>query len=188
MRQTEKIEAGESCGATVVRGAGLSEGVKMRGRFGVECIGSDGKLKWRDTIENLVCTKGKNDILDKYLDLSAASAKHLGLKGTGTPNVADEMTSHATWLEVGLANPPTYTGDRKVPAFSAAGSGSKATSSALSFAITGTGTVSGCFIVMGGSATKDTTTGVLYSAGNFTQGDKAVSNGDTLNVSYTATA
>jgi hypothetical protein len=186
--QIEKIEVGESCEASVTRRAGITEGVKIGGHFEVECVGADGKVKWRDTIENLVTTVGKNDILDKFLDLAAASAKHLGLKGVGTAVVGDTMASHGSWLEVGGANAPTYTGNRQVPAFNAAGSGSKTTSAALSFAMTSTGTVAGCFIVMSGLATKDNTTGVLYSAGDFTQGNKPVTNGDTLNVSYTATA
>lgn len=40
----------------------------------------------------------------------------------------------------------------------------------------------------GGSATQDNTTGILFSAGDFTAGSKTVTSGDTLSVSYTATA
>ena len=92
---------------------------------------------------------------------------------------------------LGLAwaiNAPTYTAPRKTPSFSAAAAGSKATSAAVSFAITGSGTVAGCFINLGGSSTIDNTTGTLFSAGDFTGGSKTVANLDTLNVTYTLTA
>jgi hypothetical protein len=112
----------------------------------------------------------------------------MGLKGTGTANVADTQASHASWLEVGLANAPAYTGNRPTPTFSAAAAGAKTTSSAVTFAITSSGTVAGCFINIGGSATKDNTTGTLFSAGDFTAGSKTVTSGDTLSVTYTATA
>jgi hypothetical protein len=56
----------------------------------------------------------------------------------------------------------------------------------LTFAITSTGTVAGCFINIGGSATKDNTTGTLFSAGDFSS-SKAVINGDSIAVTYTAT-
>jgi hypothetical protein len=54
--------------------------------------------------------------------------------------------------------------------------------------MTGSGTIAGCFINIGGSATKDDTTGTLFSAGDFTAGSKTVTSGDTLSVTYTATA
>jgi len=184
----EKVNPQDASGAVVIRGSGLSERVDMHGRFVVECFDGLGRLKWRETIENLVTTVGKNDLLDKYLGLAVATAIHMGLKGTGAAAVGDTMSSHAGWLEVGGANAPTYTGNRPVPAYAAASGGSKTTSAAVSFAITGSGTIAGCFIVMSGSATKDNTTGVLYSAGDFTGGSKIVSNGDTLNVTYTASA
>jgi hypothetical protein len=103
-------------------------------------------------------------------------------------NAADTMSSHAGWTEAGNANAPTYTAPRKTAAWSAASGGSKALSSALSFAITGTGTVKGAFMVYGSGAvsTIDNTSGTLYSAGVFSGGDKVVGNGDTLSVSYTA--
>jgi hypothetical protein len=54
--------------------------------------------------------------------------------------------------------------------------------------MSGSGTVAGCFINVGGSATKDNTTGTLFSAGDFTAGSKTVTSGDTLSVTYSATA
>jgi len=184
----EKASASMAAGATLVAGTVHQESGEAHGRYVVECFDKDGKLKWKDTIENIVTTVGKNNLLDQYLGGSAYTATvRMGLKGTGTAVAAATQASHASWLEQGGTNAPTYTGNRPTVAFSAASAGSKATSAAVSFAITGTGTVHGCFINMNGSATKDDTTGVLYSAGDFSGGSKAVSNGDTLNVTYTAT-
>jgi hypothetical protein len=126
--------------------------------------------------------------MDTVLGNVAAGAVVMGLKGTGTPVLADTQASHATWDEVGGTNAPTYTGNRQTPTFSAAAAGAKATSTPLVFSMTGSGTVAGCFINIGGSATKDDTTGTLFSAGDFTAGSKTVTSGDTLSVSYTATA
>ena len=89
---------------------------------------------------------------------------------------------------MGLANAPVYTGNRQAPTFSAASAGVKTTSAALTFAMTSSGTVAGCFINVGGSVTKDDTTGTLFSAGDFTAGSKGVTSGDTLSVTYSCTA
>lgn len=145
--------------------------------------------KFVDTFDNLVTTVGKNDALDKHLAGSAYTAAwYMGLiSSTSYSAVAagDTMASHAGWLEAGIANAPTYSqGARPTAAWSAAAAGSKALSAALTFSITSTGTVKGCFL--NSVATKDGTTGILYSAGLFTGGDKVLANGDSLSVSYSA--
>ena len=187
----ERAPARECTDASVVRGNGIGEQAEAHGRYEVECIGADGKLKWRDTIENVVATVGKNLALDTFLAGSAytVTGPYMGLiSSTSYTAVAagDTMASHSGWLEAGGANAPTYSGNRKTAAWSAAASGSKALSAALSFAITGTGTAKGAFLCYGSGAlnTKDNTAGTLWSAGTFSTGDKAVVNGDTLNVNY----
>jgi len=161
----------------------------LHGKYKVTCLDKDGNIKWEDEIDNLITTVGGNDVLDKYLGLSAPAGIFMGLiSGTSYTAVAlgDTMSSHAGWLEAGATNDPHYSqSTRPAPSFSAAASKSKSTSAAVVFSITSSGTVKGCFINT--VATKDGTTGTLLSAGLFSTGDKAVSNGDTLNVSYTAT-
>ncbi len=145
-------------------------------------------------IDNVVTTVGKNLALDTFLAGSAytVTGPYMGLISnvsyTTGPAAGDTMASHGGWTEAGGTNAPTYTAPRKTAVFSAASGGSKALSSNLSFAITsGTNVIiKGCFLVYGSgaSSTIDNTSGVLYSAGTFTGGDKTVSNGDTLTVSY----
>jgi formate/nitrite transporter FocA (FNT family) len=183
----DKVQMADVCEASVIRGASHKEATSISGYYTVECF-NNGQLKWKDDIHNLVTTVGKNFTMDTTLGNTAGGAVVMGLKGTGTAVVADTQASHASWLEVGLANAPTYTGNRPTPTFSAAAAGAKTTSSAVTFAITSSGTVAGCFINIGGSSTKDNTTGTLFSAGDFTAGSKTVTSGDTLSVTYTATA
>lgn len=189
----ERAQARECNDASITRGSGLDEGASARGRYEVECIGADGNLKWRDTIENVVATVGKNLALDTFLAGSAytVTGPYIGLISSTSYSAVvagDTMASHSGWLEAGGANAPTYTGNRGTVAWSAATAGAKAVSTALAFAISGTGTVKGAFMVYGStaSATKDDTGGTLWSAGTFASGDKAVINGDTLNVNYSS--
>jgi hypothetical protein len=189
----ERANARECNDATVVRGTGISEHAEAHGRYEIECRGPDGKIKWRDTIENVVATVGKNLALDTFLAGAAYTVvgPFMGLISStswSAVSAGDTMASHAGWLEAGNANTPTYTGTRKTAAWSAATAGAKALSASLSFAITGTGTVKGAFVVYGTGAvnTVDNTAGTLWSAGTFSSGDKAVVNGDTINVAYSA--
>ena len=140
-----------------------------------------------EVFSNLITTVGRNDLLDKYLKAAAyTQTVRMGLKGTGVAVIADTQVSHASWLEQGLANAPTYTGNRKDVVMGNAAAG-VSTSPTQAFAITSAGTVHGCFINNGGAVTKDDTTGILFSVGDFTGGSRAVVNLDTLNITYTLT-
>ena len=187
----ERASARECNDASVIRGNGQDERAEAHGRYEICCIDADGKVKWREVIDNVVQTVGKNLALDTFLAGSAytVTGPYMGLiSSTSYTAVAagDTMTSHSGWLEAGGANAPTYSGNRQTCVWSSASAGSKALSAALSFPITSSGTVKGAFIVFGAgaSATKDNTGGTLWSAGTFSTGDKAVVNGDTLNVTY----
>lgn len=149
------------------------------------------EVKWDQLAYNTVVTVGKNAMLDAALAGSAytVTGPFMGLIGAvGYSAIAagDTMASHAGWTEAGTANAPTYTGPRKTIAWSAASAGSKAPSSAPVFAITGTGTAKGVFMVYGSGAlsTIDNTAGTLFSAGLFSGGDQAVVNTNTLTVTY----
>ncbi len=163
------------------------------GVYVVTDYGPDGKVKWTDTFHNTVVTVGKNLALDTYLAGSSytVTGPFMGLISStsySAISAADTMASHSGWLEAGSANTPHYSGTRCTLSWSSASGGSKATASACSFSITAAGTAKGCFIDFGSGAvsTIDNTSGTLYSAGLFTGGDQVVGNGDTLNVSYTA--
>lgn len=187
----ERGRAAECTDATIIRGGGLSEQTNAQGRYEIECLDANGRLKWRETIGNVVATVGKNLALDTFLGGTAytVTGPYMGLISATSftaTSAGDTMTSHAGWLEAGGTNAPAYTGNRKTAVWSAASGGTKVLSAALSFPVTSNGTVKGCFIVFGSgaSATKDNTGGILWSAGAFSTGDKAVVNGDTLNVNY----
>jgi hypothetical protein len=186
--------------ASVTRGGSFPEVALLCGRYEVECVGADGTVKWRDSIDNLITTTGKNYMLDNFLAGSSFSqvGPFLGLissVGYGAGPVAgDTMASHAGWVEAGNgSNYPNWS----TPAsnargacssnWSAAAAGVKALSSAIAFTIaTNGGTVKGCFLVLGANAvaTNNSTAGTLFSAGTFTGGDKVVSIADTLNISW----
>ena len=199
----EQSNFGDTASASVTRGAPHEETLGIQGWYDVKCFDANGNLKWEDKAPNLVTAVGKQALFDYYFGATgtaggtAAGANYLGLcGGTATYTAADTMASH-TWTEVGLANAPTYTGNRQSISWTAASSTgttptnvTSKTGGAITFAMTSSGTVNGCFINGGASAsaTKDTTTGILYSAGNFTGGSKTVANGDSLAVTYTTTA
>jgi hypothetical protein len=183
---TDKLRTVDSMAAATKYNTTPADAMAINGYYHAVCYDANGNVKWEEPIHNLVTTAGQNATLNTILGAVSAGAVVMGLKGTGTAIAADTQASHASWLEVGLANAPTYSGNRPTPSFSAASAGSKATSSAVSFSMTGTGTVAGCFINIGGDSAIDNTTGTLFSAGDFSS-SKAVVSGDSIAVTYTLT-
>lgn len=181
--ELEQLNALDSAISGISKSAESTEALNATGTYHAECYDSEGKLKWSSDIENLVVTVGKNDLLDKYFAGSAYTAAwYMGLvSGASTPTYAatDTLASHAGWTE--LAAGTAYTGNRITVGWSAASAGSK-TSTTTAFPIIATNTVAGCLL----SSVNTGTSGILYSAGSFTGGNKSVSSGDTLNVTYTA--
>lgn len=155
--------------------------------YEVECYDKNGKLKWSDKFHNLVTTAGLNKYLDATLKTGlAAPAWFVGVvTGPGAGNTyaaADTMAAHAGWAEstaYSNATRPAFT-----PGAIAAGSVDNSAAKAV-FTINATATIAGAFMV--DVSTKGGATGTLLGVGNFSGGDRAVVNGDTLNVTVTAT-
>jgi hypothetical protein len=140
-------------------------------------------LVWASPAPNLVVTQGRTHALEQWLRGSSYTASwFFGLisdSGYSAIAAGDTAASHSGWTE--------FTGYsesvRQTAAFSAASGGSIATSAVAEFTINATGTVKGSFLIS--DSTKSGTAGVLASAGLATQGDRAVTSGDLIRVSYT---
>jgi len=159
------------------------------GVFTVECVGPDGQVKWTEQFHNLVVNEGLQDMNSQYFKGSGYIASwYIGLvQGPGASNTyaaGDTLSTHAGWTE--LAPTTAYTGNRKAAVFGTASTadpsviGNSGSPASFAMLVNGT-TVAGALLCSAASGTS----GVLFSVGNFTGGDKAVDSGDTLNVTYT---
>lgn len=187
--QFQKSKFTDSSSASIEKKVGVDGRMGFGGVFKVTCHDSNGVLKWEDEFNNLVVNEGLQDINDKYFKAVGYSATwYIGLvegPGSGTSFVAgDTLAIHGGWTEF-----INYSGNRKTMSF---GTPTLADPSVIDnsaspavFNITGAGgTVAGAFLTTVSSGTS----GLLFSEGDFTGGDKIVSNGDTLNVTYTFSA
>ena len=161
------------------------ERIKLSTHYHVQCVGADGKEKWVAEFDNLVVDAGLNDVLDKYLKGSAYTAAfYVGLTAA-TPTFAaeDTMASHGGWTESAAYSQATR------PALTLGSVASKSVDNSArkaQFSINGSATIGGAFVTT--SSTKSGSTGTLYGGGAFTEGNRGVVNGDTLNVTVTLTA
>jgi len=155
-------------------------GLKIGGVFEIECRDRDGNLKWRDTAKNIVVNEGLNKLLDvMFHGVAAIGTWYVGLWGGSAPTSASTLAVPVFTEFAG------YTGNRQEFVEGAASGQSISNSgNAASFAVNGSGTVKGAFIASAASGS----TGTLFCAAAFSQGDKNVSNGDTVNVTYTLSA
>jgi hypothetical protein len=195
----EKINSRDSTSATITRGAGSLESVDMQGVFTVSCKDGEGKVKWSDEFPNAVLTAGKNALLNTVFAQGSSinsnrTTWYMGLivsNGYSAISSSDTHASHSGWLESGAqgASAPGYSQTtRRALTWSNASGGSKSTANAVVFSINVAGTFKGAFIANSAVKASTNASPVIYSAGLFSVGDKAVSIGDTLNVTYTASA
>ena len=184
----DKVKSKDVASSSLVAGGFAADSASAKGVYKIQCHDKDGNLKWEDEALNLVVNVGLQDMNAKYFTGSAYTAAwYIGLYGAGasnTPAAGDTMSSHAGWTEVvaySQATRPACTFGTPTTA-----NPSVATNSAspATFSINATTTVGGAFLTS--NNTKSGTTGTLYSAADFSApGDRAVTNGDTLSVTYT---
>ena len=182
-----KSQMGESVQAGVGALTTSDGRVKFGGVFKVQCFDKDGNLKWEEPFHNLVVNQGLQDLNTKYFKGSAYTAAwYLGLvtgPGSGTTFAATDTLASKAWTE-----DTNYSGSRKAVTFGTATTADPSvidnSASPAVFNINNTTTVAGAFLASVSSGTS----GILFSAGDFTGGDKIVANGDTLNVTYTFSA
>jgi hypothetical protein len=164
------------------------EKVFASGWFDVVCYDKDGNLKWEEHNPNKIVSGGLQYMAGTGLtSTTAITTWYIGLiTGPGSTNTyanADTMSSHAGWTEfTGYSAPAT----RGAPSFTAATNATPSVvtnSSAVSYTINAAGTVAGAFLTS--DSAKSGTAGTLFSESNFIGGDRIVTIGDTLNVTYT---
>jgi hypothetical protein len=194
----EKASCGDNAVASLQANVTIPEGMGVEGFYKIECRDAAGNLKWDQEFPNLVVAVGKQLMLDTLLKGTSYSVTgpFLGLISNSTTFAAADTMSSKTWTEF-----TNYTvggsAVRGTAVFaSATSTGTTPTNvttsaaAAITYTITGAGgTVYGCFLVTGTGAvnTLSSTTGVLYSEGNFAVA-KAVTSGDTVSVTYSTTA
>ena len=194
----EKQGFGDNAVATLQANAIIPEGMGVEGFYQVECRDAAGNLKWEEEFPNLVVAVGKELLLDTLLTTSGTYTTvgpFLGLINNSTTFAAADTMTSKTWTEL-----TTYTvggsAVRGTAVFAAASSSgltpsniSTSAATAITYTMTGSATVYGCFLVTGTGAvsTLSSTAGVLYSEGNFATA-KTVTSGDTVSVTYSTTA
>jgi hypothetical protein len=194
----EKQGFGDNAIATLQANANVPEGMGVEGFYHVECRDAAGNLKWEEEFPNLVVAVGKQLLLDTLLRTSSTYTTvgpFLGLINNSTTFAAADTMSSKTWTEL-----TTYTvggsAVRGTAVFAASSSTgttpanvTTSTATAITYTMTGSATVYGCFLVTGTGAvnTISSTAGVLYSEGNFATA-KTVTSGDTVSVTYSTTA
>jgi hypothetical protein len=184
----EQAKSTDLVSSTVQKSKGVSEGLKGGGVFTVTCFDKDGNLKWEAKSPNLVVNVGLQDMNTKYFSGSGYTAAwYIGLYGAASSNdpaAGDTMSSHAGWTEVTDYSQATRPAATFGTATTADPSVIDNSGSVAVFSINGTTTVGGAFLTS--DDTKSGTSGTLFSAADFeAPGDRAVVNGDTLNVTYT---
>lgn len=181
----EQAKTNDVVASGLIARPGSEEVARAMGKYFFECYDKDGNLKWTAESKNLVVNVGLQYMAGTALDGATAriTSWYIGLYGAGasnTPAASDTLASHAGWTEI-----TPYSGNRPAATFAAATTANPSvvtnSASKASYSITSSATVGGAFLASAASGTS----GTLFSASDFTGGDRSVVNGDTLQVTYT---
>lgn len=178
-------DAAFTAGLKAVKHLGLG-GINYHNVYNFTCYDKEGNLKWEESINNIVVDVGLVHTLGVVLDAGTPiTTWYLGLyDATPTPAFGSTMASlgGTEFTEYANATRPALV----FGTASATAPGATLTATQLSFSINATATAGGAFITS--DSTKGGATGTLYGGAAFTGGNKAVDNGDTLNVDVTINA
>ena len=184
----ENAKSVDTVSAALASALGADNAARAGGVYRIECRDKDGNLKWVDETHNLVVNVGLQDMNAKYFTGSTYTATwYIGLYGaaaSNNPAASDTAALHAGWTEI----TPYSNATRPACTFGSATSADPSvisnTLSPAQFNINATDTVGGAFLIS--NNVKGGTLGILFSASDFqSPGDRNVSSGDTLNVTYT---
>ena len=184
----EKAHGLDAVASALTQANSAGDSATAKGVYTMQCLDADGNLKWEARCPNLVVNEGLQDMNAQYFKGSAYTAAwYIGLYGaaaSNSPAAGDTMASHAGWTEI----VPYSNATRPAATFGTATTANPSvqtnSASPASFTINATATVGGAFLTS--NSTKSGTTGVLFSASDFTApGDRSVASADTLNVTYT---
>jgi hypothetical protein len=187
---TENSKAQDAVSAGLIANPKSTESVGAGGVFTATCVGADGQVKWTEEFHNLVVNEGLQDMSSKYFKGSGYTAAwYLGLvSGATSPTYAagNTLASHSGWTE--LVPGTAYTGNRIAVVFNAASPTladpsvtTNSTAPSVFPMLVNSTVVAGAFLTTAATGTS----GILFSVGSFTGGNKSVDAGDTLNVTYT---
>lgn len=183
-----QASSSDKVGAAITRAVGSQDKVAAGGVFTIQCFDADGNLKWESKKHNLVVNQGLQDMNMKYFKgATYTAAWYIGLYGAASsnnPTANDTAASHPGFTEI----TPYSNATRPACTFGTASTADPSvisnTASPAVFTINATDVVGGAFLIS--DSTKGGTAGVLFSASDFAApGDRSVSSGDTINVTYT---
>jgi hypothetical protein len=184
----EKAKSVDTVSSVLTKGLSAENKARAGGVYKIECRDKDGNLKWVAESANLVVNVGLQDMNTQYFKgVAYTAAWYIGIYGAASSNdpaATDTSASHAGWTEITAYSNAT----RPAATFGTASTADPSiitnSASPAQFNINGTAVVGGAFLI--NDDTKGGSTGVLFSASDFqAPGDRSVSSGDTLNVTYT---
>lgn len=186
--QVEKLNIEDKVSSALNKTMKSGDFARATGKYKIECLDAQGNVKWALEPSNLVVNQGLQDMNTKYFTGSAYTATwYIGLYGAAASNnpvAGDTAASHAGFTEVVPYSNATRPACTFGTATTADPSVISNSASPAAFSINATATVGGAFLIS--DNTKSGSAGVLFSASDFAApGDRTVTSGDTLNVTYT---